>query len=83
VQVVEAFGAKVDGLHVMELMTEIPLTETVPPLPATAIASPNGEAPRPLLTLTGASAAPDRVTDTLATTPSGMALEFTPHATQV
>jgi hypothetical protein len=81
VQVLEAFGARVDGLHAKELNTEEALTE--PPVPATAIASPAGEAPSPLLTLIGASAAPDRVTDTVATIPSGIAVEFIPHATQV
>ena len=86
VQVLEALGAKVPGLHAMEVMeTELiaGATLTVPPLPVTVIASPVGEAPTLLLIVTGRALLPDRVTDTVATTPFEMALEFNPHATHV
>jgi hypothetical protein len=81
VQVLEALGAKVPGLHAMELITAATLT--VPPAPVTAIASPVGEAPRLLPMVTGTALLPDRVTDRVATTPSEMALEFNPHAAHV
>ena len=81
VQVLEALGAKVPGLHAMELITAAALT--VPPAPVTAIASPVSEAPRLLLTVTGKALLPDRVTDRVAKTPSEMVLEFNPHATHV
>ena len=81
VQVLEAFGAKVPGLHAMELTTAA--TPAVPPVPVTAIASPASEAPRLLLMVTGTPLLPARVTDKVATTPSVMTLEFNPHATQV
>ena len=86
VQVLEAPGAKVMGLHamkVMELITGATLTLTVPPVPVTAIASPVGEAPRMLLMVTGRALLPDRVTVRVSTTPAEMAVEFNPHATQV
>ncbi len=60
-----------------------PATLTVPPLPVTAIASPAGEAPILLLMLTGTALLPDGVTETVATTPSEMVLEFNPHAMHV
>ncbi len=84
VQVLEAFGAKVPGLHAMELMELTPAaTLTVPPTPVTAIGPPRGEAPRVLLIVTGRALLPDRVTDRVATTPSEIAVEFNPHTMQV
>ena len=86
VQVLEALGAKVTGLHAMkviELITWATLTLTVPPVPVTAIASPVGEAPRVLLIVSGRALLPDRVTVRVATTPAEIAVEFIPHATQV
>ena len=84
VQVLEALGARVPGLHAMELIELTAVaTLTVPPVPVTAIASPAGDAPRLLLIVTGTSLLPERVTDTVATTPSEMVVEFNPHATHV
>ncbi len=85
VQVLEALGAKIPGLHEMELIELIAgaATLTVPPVPVTAIASPVSEAPRLLVILTGRALPPERVTDRVATTPSGMTFEFDPHATHV
>jgi hypothetical protein len=81
VQVLAALGAKVPGLHAKELIAAATLT--VLPVPVTAIAPPVGEAPRLLLTVTGTALLPDRVTDRVATTPSGIILEFNPHAMHV
>lgn len=84
VQVLEALGANVTGLQmtkVIELITGA--TPTVPPAPATATAPPDGEAPRVLVILIGRALLPDRVTESVATTPSEMGLEFNPQATQV
>jgi hypothetical protein len=84
VQVVEALGASVVGLHASELREGVPReTETVPPVPVTAIGLPVGDEPRLLATLIGAELLPNRVTERVATTPSEMALLFNPHATQV
>ena len=84
VHVLEALGANVPGLHAIELIElTAAATLTVPPVPVTAIASPVGEAPILLPIVTGRALLPDRVTDTVATTPLEMALEFIPHATQV
>jgi hypothetical protein len=84
VQVLEALGAKVPGLHAMELMELTPAaTLTVPPTPVTAIGPPKGEAPRLLVIVIGRALLPDRVTDRVVTTPSEMALVFNPQATQV
>ena len=83
VQVLEALGARVPGVQVDGGDREQEATLTVPPVPVTAISSPAGEAPRLLLTATGTSVLPDRVTDTVATTPSEMELEFNPQATHV
>jgi hypothetical protein len=83
VQVLEALGARVTGLQAMELIVSTEATNTVPPVPVTAIASPVGEEPRLLLTVNGASVLPAMVTDTVATTPSAMVSELNPHATQV
>jgi hypothetical protein len=84
VQLLAALGANVPGLHAMELIELIAVaTLTVPPVPVTAIASPVGEAPILLLIVTGSALLPDRVTDTVATTPLEMALEVNPHATHV
>jgi hypothetical protein len=83
VQVLEPLGAKDAGLHVIELIGfTAAATLTVPPVPVTVIASPVGEAPR-LLTVTGRLLLPDSVTDTVATTPLEIVLEFNAHATQV
>ena len=81
VQVLEAYGAKPPGLHAMELTAAATLT--VPPAPVMAIASPVSEALRLLLMVTGTPLLPDRVTDTVATIPLEMILEFSPHATHV
>ena len=84
VQVLEALGANVPGLHAIELMELTPAaTLTVPPTPVTAIGPPEGEAPILLLIVTGRALLPDRVTDTVAMTPLEMALEVNPHATHV
>ena len=83
VHVLEAFGAKVPGLHASELIVVATATLTVPPVPATAMASPAGEAPILLTRVTGRAVPPERVTDKVATTPSEMVLAFNPDATQV
>ncbi len=84
VQVLEVLGARVAGLHAIELIEVIALaTLTVPPVPGRVIGSPAGEAPRPLLMVTGRELLPDRVVDRVATTPLEMALEFNPHVTHV
>jgi len=84
VHVLEALGANVPGLHAIELIGLTgAATLTVPPVPVTAIASPVGEAPKLLLIVTGRAVLPDKVTDTVATTPLEMVPEFNPHATQV
>ncbi len=83
-QVLEALGPTVPGLHAMEPMEVIPVaTVTVPPVPVTATESPVGEAPRALLIVTGRVLLPDRVTDRVATTPSEIAVVFNPNATHV
>jgi hypothetical protein len=69
VQVLDALGPIVLGLHAKELMVFTEDTETVPPVLAIASASPAGEAPRLLATVIGAAPLPDSVTDTLATIP--------------
>ena len=81
VQVLEALGAKLPGLHAMELTTAATLT--VPPVPVTTIASPVSEAPRLLLMVTGTPLLPDRVTDRVAIAPLEMVLEFNPQAMHV
>jgi hypothetical protein len=78
VQVLEALGAEVPGLHVMELIELTILT--VPPVPVIAIASPVSEPPRLLLIVIGTTLFPDRVNDRTATTPSEIVLEFNPDA---
>jgi hypothetical protein len=85
VQVLEAPGAKIPGLHTIELIELIAgaATLTVPPVPVTAIASPIGEAPKTLPIVMGRLPVPDGVTDRVATTPSEIALEFNPQATHV
>jgi hypothetical protein len=83
VQVLEALGANIPGLHAMELIELITAVLTVPPVPVTAIESPVGEAPMLLLIVIGRALLPDGVTDTVATTPLEMALEVNPHATHV
>jgi hypothetical protein len=84
VQVLEALGARVPGLHVMELIEVIALaTVTVPPEPGRVIGSPVGEAPRLLPIVTGRALLPDGVTVRVATTPSEIAVVFNPHATHV
>ena len=80
VHVLEALGAKVPGLHAMELITGTAATLTMPPVPVTAIASPVNEAPRLLLMVIGTALLPDGVTDRVATTPLEIALGFNPHA---
>jgi hypothetical protein len=83
-EVVES-GDMLFGLQAIALIVVSvpPVTLTAPPVPVRTIASPIGEAPRVLLTVTGAEPFPDRVTVMVATTPLGMAVEFGPHATQV
>jgi hypothetical protein len=84
VQVLEAPGTTVPGLHAMETMELIPAaTVTLPPAPVTAMGSPVGDAPRPLRTLTGRVLLPDRVSERVATSPSEIGLLFNPHAMHV
>jgi hypothetical protein len=86
VQVVEAAGASVAGLHASELREGVPTeteTATVPPVLVTATGPPMGDEPRLPATLTGKEILPNRVTERVATTPSEIALLFNPHATQV
>ena len=84
VQVVEALGASVVGLHASELREGVPReTETVPPVPITATGLPVGDEPRLPATLMGKEVLPNRVIERVATTPSEIALLFNPHATQV
>ena len=75
-------AALAKSLGLLELKS-LSATLTVLPVPVTAIAPPVGEAPRLLLTVTGTALLPDRVTDRVATTPSGIILEFNPHAMHV
>jgi len=85
-QTLEERGPRVPGVQEMELMIvtgEPPLTVTLPPLPVTAIAPPVGEAPKLLLMPIGTALPPERVTETVAITPSEMAAEFNPQATHV
>jgi hypothetical protein len=84
VQVLEALGAIAFGLQESELIAVAPVaTLIVPPVAPTVIESPAGDAPRLLLIVSGTSVPPERVTDTLAITPSEMAVESKPQATQV
>jgi hypothetical protein len=86
VQVVEAPGASVAGLHASELREGVPTeteTATVPPVPVMATGLPVGDEPRLLATLMGTEVLPDRLTESVATTPSEIALLFNPHATHV
>jgi hypothetical protein len=84
VHVLAALGANVPGLHAIELIELTgAATLTVPPVPATAIASPVSEAPILLLIVTGRAVLPEGVTDTVATTPSEMPVEFIPVAIHV
>ena len=84
-QRLEESGARVTGVQEMELIVVTPLVPTLtpPPLPVTAIVSPAGEAPKLLPMPIGAALLPDKVTETVATTPSEMVVEFTPQATHV
>ena len=87
VQVPEESGVIVPGLQTMELIDvagkRSVLTVTPPPLAVTAIASPAGDAPKASTILIGTAFALERVTDTVATTPSEIGLEFSPQATHV
>jgi hypothetical protein len=84
VQVLEAFGPRVPGLHAMELIELTAVaTLTVPPVAGRAIELPVGDAPRLLVIVSGASLLPERVTDTVAITPSEIVVEFNPQATHV
>jgi hypothetical protein len=86
-QRLEERGPKVPGVQVMELIVVTGVTPALtmipPSLPVTVIASPAGEAPKLLLMLIGAALPPDKVTETEATTPFEMVVEFNPHATQL
>jgi len=83
VQVLEAFGARLPGAQVREVIPVTAVTPTTPPVPVTAISSPASEAPRLLSIATGTLLLPDRVSDRVATTPSEIGFEFSPQATQV
>ena len=84
VQVLEAPGAKVPGLHTIELIELLAAaTLTVPPVPVTATALPAAEAPMLLPIVIGRALLPDRLTDRVATIPLEIMLEFNPQATQV
>jgi hypothetical protein len=84
VQVLEAPGGRVPGLHAIELTELFPAaTVMVPPAPVTAIGLPVGEAPRLLAILTGTELPPDKLTDSVAITPSAKALAFNPQAMHV
>jgi hypothetical protein len=84
VQVLDAPGARVPGVQTMELIgLTAPATLTVPPVAVTAVESPAAAAPTELVIVSGASLLPERATETVATTPSEMVLEFIPHATHV
>lgn len=85
VQAVEESGPMFAGLQMIELIvvTGAPVAETPPPLPAMATGSPAGKVLRALMTLIGSALPFDRVTDTVAITPSGITLELYPHTTQV
>jgi hypothetical protein len=85
VHAVEESGPIFAGLQMMELIVVMgaPVAETPPPLPAIASASPVGKVLRALMTLIGSALPFDRVTDTVATTPSGITLELYPHPIQV
>jgi hypothetical protein len=80
VHVLEALGAKVPGLHAMELIPAPAATLTMPPVPVTAIASPVNEAPTLLPMAIGTALLPDGVTDRVAMTPLEITSEFNPHA---
>ena len=82
VQVIEALGASVAGLHVRELITVAAASMTAP-VAVMAISMPAGDAPRLLLIVTGTASVPDGVTERVATTPSEMGLEFNPQATHL
>jgi hypothetical protein len=84
-QTLEERGPRVPGVQEIELMTitgEPPPTVTLPPLLVTAIA-PVDDAPKLLLMPIDTPLPPERVTETVAITPSEMAAEFNPHATHV
>jgi hypothetical protein len=84
VQVVEVPGESVAELHASELREGVPTeTATVPPVPVTATGLPVGDEPRLLTILMGTEVLPDRLTESVATTPSEIALLFNPHATHV
>jgi len=84
VQVLEAFCSKAPGLHTIELIALTAVaTLAVPPVAGRTIELPVGDAPRLLVIETGASLLPERVTDTVAITPSEIAVEFNPQATHV
>lgn len=85
VQVVEESGLTVAGLQMRELIvvTGAPVAEMPPPLPVMETASPVGKVLRALMTLIGSALPLDRVTDTVATTPSEITLELYPHTMHV
>ena len=66
----------------MTITGEPPPTVTLPPLLVTAIAQVD-EAPKLLLMPIDTPLPPERVTETVAITPSEMAAEFNPQATHV
>lgn len=83
VQVLEAVGARLPGVHVIEVIPVTAVTLTTPPVAVTAISSPASEAPRLLAIATGRLLLPASVTDRVATTPSEIGFEFNPQATHV
>jgi hypothetical protein len=84
VQVLEAPGPSVVGLHPTLLIVRRGLTVTVPPDEFTVTELPVGSAPRVLLrpSEVGPLTA-DMVTETVATMPFRIGLLFIPHATQL
>ena len=83
VQLLEALGARIPGVHVREVIPVTAVTLTTPPVPVTAISSPASEAPRLLPIATGRLLLLESVSDRVATTPSEIGFEFNPQATQV
>jgi hypothetical protein len=72
------------GLHASEVtVTEGGITFTVPPVALTGTALPSGAAARAPLTPISIAAEPEIVADTVATTPSAIAVAFMPLAMQL
>jgi hypothetical protein len=71
-------------MEVIEVTGErLPPTAILPPIAVSAIASPVGDAPKAPKILIGTVFPLDTVTDTVASTPSEIALELSPQAMHV